>query len=220
MTAKNLYLDLQPQSYPGFLQGPVAQNFGRGQGYTKDIFVEVGIEGANCRFINVCPADALNYHGSERGLPKYVGDSSDTYRARLLSAWDLWIYAGTAYGLIANLNFAGFNYVEVHENWDWGVDKTQWWKFWVIINDTIDHIFGDVSFYIGDGTLIGDGHLIGFTKNPPNEAAIRTIIHKWKPAYTMCEHVYIILDGWIIGQAGVTLGDGHLIGASTVVEYD
>jgi hypothetical protein len=216
MSSQVVYEDYQPNSQPGFLQGIVARNWGSAVGYTKDIFIETSEAGIKSRFLNVCPDDALGYHGSERGLPRYIGDTPTDHRNRLLGAWDLWTYAGTEYGILLNLGFAGFNHVEIHENADWGSNPSEWWKFWVVLNDTIDHQFGAVSFYLGDGTHINDGHLIGFTTNPPNESAIKKIIHDWKPANTLCAEIILILSGWVIGQNGISIGDGHTIGGEAV----
>jgi hypothetical protein len=185
-------------------------------GYFKDWYVEVNIVGVRSRFLGVCPADALAYHGDERSLDRYVGDTDDIYRTRLVDAWQLWTFAGTAYGIIKQLNSAGFNHIYIEEGATFGPDHSQWWKFWVIIDDTFDHVFGSVAWFMGDGYLMGGGKNLGFTNNPPNESSIRPIINKWKPATTILAQVIVILDGWVMGDPLVLMGDGHLLGGTAV----
>lgn len=232
MSSPVVYVNFQPDSQPGFLQGDKARGWGGANGYMKDIFVEIGVVGVRSRFINVCPNDALAYHGSERGLVRYVGDTDDGYAQRLNNAWNLWVNAGTAWGMIQQFGFAGFPSVYIRENWDWpgmppGISPIthlpyapgeEWWRFWVVIDDSVLHLFGSVSFYWDDGvTTWDDGSLWDFTIAPPNISKIHQIINTWKPAHTICAGVLVILEGWVWDGLGITWDDGHTWDSSVTV---
>jgi hypothetical protein len=207
-----VYQDFQPDCQPGFLQGGKSRAWGAGVGYQKDVLVEVGIQG-----IQQASVSALAYHGAERGLPRYDGDTDASYADRLKQAWVLWEYAGTAEGIRRQLEFAGFNHVQIYETWSWGslFPSSEWWHFWVLIDDTIDHIFGDISFRWGTtGFQWGDGTHWGFTKVPPNLGWVRKIVNTWKPAHTICESIIVQLQGWRYG-IDFWWGDGQKWGGTS-----
>ena len=196
------YLQFQPDSQPGFLQGRYSRAFGGACGYAKDIYIEVAEDGIQARFLNVCNDDTLGYHGSERSLPWYGGIDPDNYRAWLLNAWSTWTEAGTAQGIIDNLVFAGFgaaHQIVIFENNELGLDPDLWWRFWVNIDATANP-WGD-PWLIGDVVSIGDtGLIIGYTDAPLNADYLVSIINAWKPAHTICVELNIFNSGWFIGQ--------------------
>ena len=216
MSNPTVYQDFQPRSQPGFLQGPIAQSWGAGCGYAKDIYVEMVIGGLECRFPSICPEDALAYHGTERGLPRYASDTLDSYRARVVDAWGLWSAAGTEVGILQALAYAGVITAQIYEPAEWPITGfTDWWNFWVLI-DARGGSWGAI-WHVGDGTLIGSGVVVGFTSPPIAVADILAVINTWKPAHTVLQGLVVLLSGWLVGQRGVTVGaPGLTVGAESV----
>ena len=67
------------------------------------------------------PVDALDLIGVERLLPRFPGEAYGTYKARLLSAWNLWRQAGTAGGIAAMFAAIGLTAeIKLPKDWNWG----------------------------------------------------------------------------------------------------
>jgi hypothetical protein len=216
MAAINQYVKFQPQSQPGFLQGENSQNFGAACGYLKDIFIEIVIAGIKARFINVCPDDALAYHGREVSLPQYVNVTNDQYRAQLLNIWNLYQFSGTTYAIKTVLGYAGFNHVFIFENHNFGSDQktgstasgNKWFQFWVVIDDTEDHLFLNVQNW-GGGVWSDPSSVTswwGFKTTPANWRSIKNIVTQWKPAHTILKEIIVVTSGslWGISTWGGT----------------
>jgi hypothetical protein len=181
-------------------------------GYQKDAIVEIAAQGMQCRFISTCPADALPFHSIERGLPRYVGDTDDGFRNRLIAAPSIWgdqsgkIPGGeTALGIIAELNRAGFANVAIDDNGDrpyappghrpngslYAIGE-EYWRFWVVIDDRVQHLFGGANTW---AAYNWDAFQWGFSKVPANWTAVPKIIKKHKDADSICAGVDVILSG-------------------------
>lgn len=61
----------------------------------------------------IAPTGALEALGREQQMPRALGESDAEYAARLADAFDIWSYAGTAYGLLLALKAAGFGTARV-----------------------------------------------------------------------------------------------------------
>lgn len=209
------YSDYQLALGAPWLQGPNGTAWLSGHGVMKDAFVEATIQAVKCRFISVCPVDALQYIGQERLLEQYPNENLYQYRARLQSAWDLWQYAGTKQGVLAAIHGLGFSNVTILENSDWAVPPSQgygpgdeWWRFWVII---------DQPHGLSPNWAWGDGSLWGrptFGLSGGGAQALPPIISnikKWRPAHAQCVALIIILSGRLWGN-GWNWGDGSTWG--------
>ena len=53
--------------------------------------------------------DALPYLGLERALPRYAGESTDSYKARLKTVWDVWVLAGPDTSILSQLEIMGYD---------------------------------------------------------------------------------------------------------------
>jgi hypothetical protein len=184
----------------------MSRNWNRALGYQKDAIVEIAIQGMECRFISTCPPDALPFHGVERGLPRYVGDTEDGFRSRLIDAPDIWETGDTPDGLIAELNRAGFAHVTVLDANDLVymppghrpdgsqyAEGEEYWRFLVRIDDRAQHLFGTVTRW--GAFNWGDGTKWGFSQVPDNWGAVFQIIKKHKPADSICCGIDIIIAG-------------------------
>jgi hypothetical protein len=68
-----------------------------------------------------CPPDAVDLIGIERNLPRFPGEATEPYKARLLKAWDLWQQAGTAGGIDAMFAEIGLTAeIKINSSWNWG----------------------------------------------------------------------------------------------------
>ena len=199
------YLQSQPDSAAGFLQGKMSRFWNAALGYQKDAIVEIAAQGMECRFISTCPPDALPFHSIERGLPRYVGDTEAGFRSRLIHAHDIWETGDTPNGIIAELNRAGFANVSVLDSGDllylppghrpngsqYAVGE-EYWRFLVVIDDRAQHLFGSVNTW---GAFNWGAFNWGFANVPPNWPAVFKIIKKHKDADSICAGINIIVAG-------------------------
>lgn len=168
-------------------------------GEVKDSILFRLREAARIRFLRFASDDALLKAGEERGIPRSAGEDSDTYRARLIGAWDAWKYAGTALGMLRALYDSGYpNVVLVIFNGKrYSLDAEKKlvvedlpsgsWKFRTL-EDTYWSLF-DVLFI---EPLPADWVANGVPASSSEEADfIRSIIRSWKPAHMACDEILV-----------------------------
>ena len=135
------------------------------------------------------PDDVLPLIGSERGMPRYPGESVTSYRARLQDAWNAYTFAGAEQTIVSQFEHAGYPGTEIQ--FDAAADGPNgeaapyWSQFWVYFPYTSGHpVTGDGatwnSFNWGDGTLYGLSVTVGFYQ------LIHGIVRKWKPTRWIC----------------------------------
>jgi Phage tail protein (Tail_P2_I) len=200
------------------LQGPVGEAFLSAFGLMKDAIVEGTIGALRCRWLTVCPDDALAAIGAERLLPGHAGESPAAYRARLLSAWDLWEYAGTKTGLLAALAGLGYH-ARIFENIDWAAPPSpgyaadeEWWRYWIILDRP--HAI-EAEWFWDDGTTWGQvGKRWGLTMTADDYAALLRTVALWAPAHALLVSIIVVLSGAITEADGPTWGDTATWGGS------
>ena len=101
--ASTPFAEYQVEVAPFWLRQPNGQRWLESHGLMKDAVVAETKEAVKARFPTYCPPDALTALGVERGLPRYDTDTDATHRARLLDAWNLWRWGGTAKGILNEL---------------------------------------------------------------------------------------------------------------------
>src|ERR1700738_4524064 len=97
-TSRTVYQDFQKAISPTALLQPQGAAFEAAQSSVKDALLERCIQAVKAKYPNVAPADALAIVGADRLTPRGPGESDSAYAARLLNAWNVWPWAGTAYG--------------------------------------------------------------------------------------------------------------------------
>jgi hypothetical protein len=102
------YATYQPAIQPTFEQMTWGQRWGASFGSVKDTIIQETILGVMARFPNFAPLDALGLIGLERGITQGPNESVASFIARLVNAWGEWTIGGTYWGLLAQLNGAGY----------------------------------------------------------------------------------------------------------------
>lgn len=102
-------LPQKPPVAPPWLTGdPNGRAFLQGIGQSLDDVAQRAREAVLASFPLYAPDDALPIIGQEVGMPQGVLEPRAAYRARLARAWDLWQWAGTAYGMLLALYAVGY----------------------------------------------------------------------------------------------------------------
>lgn len=101
-----------------FLDDPDGRAWQRTLGRLMDESFSRTYEARVARFPSECPADGLQYIGSERGIERCIGESETSYRYWLKHAWELWRIAGSATVHQINLGRMGCLSVEVRRRRD------------------------------------------------------------------------------------------------------
>ncbi len=135
------------------------------------------------------PDDVLPLIGSERGMPRYPGETAAQYRARLLDAWDAYTFAGSEGTIVAQFAHAGYPGTSIYFDpaalGPNGEAAPYWSQFWVTFPYSSGHpVTGDGpewgGFTYGDGTVYGLGVTVAFYQ------LIHGIVRKWKPSRWVC----------------------------------
>jgi hypothetical protein len=108
----NLYEVFQPAIQAPFEQGPYGLAWGNAFGEVKDQLMNEMMLSVMARFPTLAPLDAIGAIAAERGLFQGQFGTPETtahFIARLLNAWGAWTIGGTYWGLLAQLNGAGYN---------------------------------------------------------------------------------------------------------------
>jgi len=177
--------------------------------------------------------DALAAIGGDRLLERGNNDTTQTWATRLRTAWAVWVYGGTAYGLLSQLWMLGYQNVHLtivngvsytlrSYTGDPNVDlviaplmATSWWP-----NPGLEPArrWWTRFAVIFDAPLPGrsTGAPSDWTTAIPDAASdeantIRRIINRWKPAFAICDRIIILTSGWVLGwPVGKKLGDPTL----------
>lgn len=201
-------------------------------GREKDVQIDRARQGVLSDFPDQGPVDALPYIGADRMLPQGVGETTNTYRERLRTAWDApdgWSFAGSHGSLLFALARAGFptglaagavivqrtkrySYLNAgvvtfgtHTGWSWDTTGPAIWNQFGII-------FGaDVT---------------GLTDGSTSAQQLNQLVKIWKPAKARFMGTRIMLAGpwwdWPFGvtwdQIGRNWGDGASTGTTRFVQ--
>lgn len=123
----------QAEMAPTALSDTHSQAFLAAQGREKDAAIQRITDAMMCWYVETCPQDALVYHGQDRLLPRFPGETLAAYRTRLRAAWDIWALAGTPAGIRTVLAQAGWNAIVLEHFYE---EPAAWAEFSVFVNGT------------------------------------------------------------------------------------
>ena len=167
----------------------------------------------------LAPADAQARIGSERQIERGPTDTPATYGARLVDAWNIWQWSGTAFGVLTALADIGYPAAVIE-------------------------IFNGREYSLSDGALVTVKRDIGswrmdagatwwskfdiiFPASPwadtpsstdPRIVQIRRIVRTWKSRHSTPVKLHVIVSGRLLGFPRRTLGTGTL-GSCTILHY-
>ena len=197
------------QSFPvTWLQNEVASRFLGMWGTLMDITSDGMLEGLYAPWLahgDAKSSDVLQLIGSERRMPRFVGESAANYRLRLMAAWDLHEYAGTAQVVERVLAAMGLSaeVVEMSE-WNWDDRPEDWSRFWVVIHQPhpwTQRLWGEEP--VGSGMTYGDPAFTYGSSMTINEVeTLRRTIRHWKPGHMRCQHIIVVFHEaeWLADQ--------------------
>lgn len=195
---------------PPWLHGVWGKRWTTALGAQFDLLTAWAKDGVKARMVGLCPTDALEYHGSARGIEQASGESDADYRARLLGAWGTWLYSGTDYGIynafevigwtIEPLNadgtvptLPGSSHVWIRAAGDWlTADPTDWARFWVILDLFAHDPALCVVPVFGAPLVWGGGWVFGVGITTDHIDLWAKTIRKWKGAHATCVNVSLI----------------------------
>ena len=223
------YAQYQPQLQPTTLLDPVGQAFMRAQGIVKDYFLQLTRQATQLRFPGFASADALGAIGGERlidqgGGPQLISpETAIAYAARLINAWAIWYWAGTAFGMLTALAVQGYAPEIIQQNGlrftlsggslvitvgaPWSFPPPNLWNTFLVYFATPPSSWTSIV-------------------NPPTPTSAPTadeiarlvrIINLWRPAHMICAGIEVLTSGLIWGEPGLTWGAGGKVwgGAKT-----
>jgi hypothetical protein len=190
-------------------------------GLPLDMIAEAARQATRTRFPEVCPEDALPYHGRDRGIRRGPLEGADSYRGRLLLWIAAWRGAGVGRAMLDQIagyltpqtcririwTQVGVIYTRAADGtftverataglWNWDGLTALWARFWLII-DSVDGVPWSRDGTWGDAEHWGDNASTatwGSTATIDQVQAIRGIVDDWKPAATVCKHIIIAFD--------------------------
>ena len=87
--------------------------------------------------IATCSDTMLRYHGEDRGLVQYSGESYDTFRGRIAMYDEVMRMGGTSEGIILAVNALGYEDVEHVWAPELTGDYDRWAEFYILIHEDI-----------------------------------------------------------------------------------
>jgi hypothetical protein len=199
------YREWQRRLAPPWLQEGAGGRFLEGLGEVKDGLAERVRQAVLARMIQRAPEDALSLIGEERSLPRFPGELTEAYRARLLAAWEFWRRAGTLPGLVSWLRVLGY---EAHVT-EWSrYDPSIWAEFslelWPYRPEfTTDQWDDEVGAWDDDTPW-------DYTLNGVELQRVPALVREVKPAHTRVRSIYYIpgpRDVWDDGAVWDEDGD-------------
>lgn len=208
---------------PRWLSGPMGAAWRRASLDQKAVTLDRMKCAVKMRFPELAPADAQARIGVERQIDRSPVDTNATYGARLVDAWNIWRWSGTAYGVLLALRDAGYPHAMiaiVHGRLyslasdgdlviatlpagSWRCDATSvfWSKFVVVLP----------SNPWGENPASDD----------PRIDQIRRLVRRWKSRFSTFSQLIVINSGRTLGYPIRKLGtgDGRKLGGCSILHY-
>jgi len=213
-TSRTLYQDYHKTLSPTALLNPNGAAFEAAQGSLKDALLERCLQAVKAKYPNIAPADALSIIGADRQMHRGGSETDAAYAARLLNAWNVWPWAGTAYGLLQAFWSTGYKNVvlaQVRGGKQFTLDSNGL----LVASSTTPPSW--TPTYVGDpfwsrfdvvfpAPLLASWVSGGVPASSSNEAnLIRALIAAWKPAHATCNRIVIVTGGKVWGYPATQL---------------
>jgi hypothetical protein len=181
------YREWQRRLAPPWLQEGAGGRFLEGLGEAKDGLAEHVRQVVLARMIQRAPEDALALIGKERSLPRFPGELTEAYRARLLAAWEFWQRAGTFPGLVYWLRVLGYEPFVVE--W-YRYDLSIWAEFSLYLWPYRPEFTTD-RWDDGEGAWDDDTSW-DYTLNGVELQRVPALVREVKPAHAKVRSIYYI----------------------------
>lgn len=189
---------------PGWLQDPVGRAFLDAFGAEKDVLSGWANEAVKARMPGICPADAVGVLSAERGIDRALVETDASFRARVKAAWDIWQWAGTPYGLLLALYWAGYTPTDgkillqvqngkqyaLRDDFDPGLHDAA--SALVISNMAAPvHLGGTPELWSEFAVLLVQPWPARWSGSPPADGSAEqqtasALVAKWKPGHARC----------------------------------
>lgn len=169
---------------PRFLSGPIGERFLGLLGLLFDALAQGTQLAVTARqlFSPTFAADALKLIGSERMLPRYLGESLGSYHNRLHDAWKIWRRAGSEAQILEQLELAvGASFENAHWTGDGFGDAQDWSHVWLVARPG-NHPWTSEGTW-GDGQVWGDGGTWGSNASVAEIELARALVELFRPAH-------------------------------------
>ena len=203
-----LYRDFIPRELaPGWLQTPKNKAWLRASGDLKDSLAERCKQAVKVRFARLAPRDGLDQLGGERQIERGPKETNAAFAERVVDAWNLWHWAGTAQGVLLALRDVGYPAalleivngnqfgldtkgaldIQALPNGSWSCDATPdfWSKFAVVFPHNP----------WGKHRVSGGVDWVRPTADDPRIEQIRRLVARWKSAHSTCSDIAVINVG-------------------------
>lgn len=181
---------------PPWLLDAVGAAWQRVLGEAQDALIEAAKAAALAGYPEHAPADALPVIGDERRIERGPGESEDSYRERLRTSFEAWVWSGTKRGLLAAFHAAGFPLVETITNREWDPappdgDVDRWARFWLVIGQPhgMQPLAWDDGWDWDDTGLTYDS-----TATPEDIERLKRLIRTWQPGHARCAGLVLNFD--------------------------
>jgi hypothetical protein len=199
---------------PGWLRDPTGSAFLGAFGAVKDSLVTRAKDAVKARFPSMCPEDALALIAAERGIDRGPTESLASFRERVQAAWDVWRWAGTAYGLLLAFYWQGYRpasgrvviQTETERQYELRPDfdpKVHTPENALVISSIGPVSLGGAPELWSDVAVLFVAPLLpSWLPTPPADASpevegIRSTIRRWKPAHARCVALKVTpIDLW------------------------
>jgi hypothetical protein len=208
----------------GFLLEDQGRALLRACGREMDWLAARAKEAVKARCPGLAPLDALAALAEERGIDRGPSEPAENWRARVSNAWDIWQWAGTAYGLLMALYWAGYPSVVLQSQAGKQYQLSQ-----ALTGDPLSDVLvnNTIGLHLGGSPEWWNQFAVFITRPwpswwagvaPPNgsleQRTFGALIRRWKSAMSMCVSIQVI-DGTPVGAALIvgsfTVGQGSAV---------
>lgn len=194
-----------------------------GLGDLKDALEDRTRQAVKARFPSYCPPDALALIGDERQIEQGVTETEASYRSRLLNAWDIWPFAGTAYGVLLALYYAGYTntYIAIANGHFYSLDGSL-----ALVDTPATSPLTFTPPFWNTFRIIFPAPLIPSWSSVPLNASdevntIRRLVVRWKAGHAKFVDMVVVTSGNVWGfPAALAWGSGGLVWGGTTTVWD